>query len=63
MANGRGSGAGGVYAILVVVVILLVVIILFMTGALGGGGQRDTGPSLDVDIQVPETPQAPRPGN
>jgi hypothetical protein len=63
MTDGQGMG-GGVYAILAIVVVLLIVIILFLTGTLGGR-QPDTGPDLEIDIDVPETPQpqAPQPGN
>jgi hypothetical protein len=61
MVDGRGTG-GGVYAILTIVVVLLVVIILFLTGTLGGR-QADTGPDLEIDIQVPQAPEAPQPGN
>jgi hypothetical protein len=50
------------YAMLVVVVILLLLIILFLTGTFGGR-QAEPGPQLDIDIQVPQTPDAPRPGN
>jgi hypothetical protein len=60
MANGRDGGSGTAI-ILALVVLVLVGVVLWVTGVFGG--RPVVTERTEIQIETPQAPQAPSPGN